>query len=96
MQQFHNDMTPAFAIHPGEVLKDMLEDRGWTQRDFAKRIGRPMQLISKIINGHSGITAETAVDFSQVFEMSPKFWLDLDSRYRLDTELIRRRERKAS
>ncbi|OPZ87599.1 MAG: hypothetical protein BWY76_00377 [bacterium ADurb.Bin429] len=44
------------------------------------QIGRPIQLISNIINGHSGITAETAVDFAQAFETSPKFWLDLDSR----------------
>ncbi|HEY3377328.1 MAG TPA: HigA family addiction module antitoxin [Armatimonadota bacterium] len=95
MSKSDNDLTPAFAIHPGEVLHDMLEDRGWTQRDFAARIGRPVQLISKIINGHSGITAETAVDFAEAFEMSPKFWLDLDSRYRLDVEIIRRQERKA-
>jgi addiction module HigA family antidote len=55
-----------------------------------------VQLISNIINGHSGITEETAVDFAQAFEMSPKFWLDLDSRYRLDIEMVRRRERKVS
>ena len=96
MRRDHNDLTPVFAIHPGEILKDMLEDRGWTQRDFAERIGRPVQLISKIINGHSGITAETAIDFATAFEMSPKFWLDLDSRYRLDTEMIKRQERKVS
>ncbi|HEY3417563.1 MAG TPA: HigA family addiction module antitoxin [Armatimonadota bacterium] len=96
MGNCHNDLTPAFPVHPGEVLKDMLEDRGWTQREFAERIGRPVQLISKIINGHSGITAETAIDFANAFEISPKFWLDLDSRYRLDVEMIKRRERKAS
>lgn len=91
----HNDVTPAIAIHPGEVLKDMLEDRGWTQREFADRIGRPLQLISKIINGHSRITAATAMDFAEAFDMSPKFWLDLDSRYRLDVEMLKRQERKA-
>jgi len=96
MRRYDNDLSPAFATHPGEVLKDMLEDRGWTQRDFAARIGRPVQLVNKIINGHSGITAETAIDFANTFEMSPKFWLDLDSRYRLDVELIHRRERKVS
>lgn len=87
MQKDHNDVTPAFAIHPGEILKDMLKDRGWTQRYFANKIGRPVQLISKIINGHSGITAETAIDFATAFEMSPKFWMDLESRYRLDSEM---------
>ena len=90
-----NDLTPAYPSHPGETLQDMLEDRGWTQREFAKRIGRPEQLISNIINGKSGITAETALEFAGAFDMSAEFWLDLDSRYRLDVEVIRRRERTA-
>jgi HTH-type transcriptional regulator/antitoxin HigA len=77
-------------------LKEILEDRGWTQREFARKIGRPEQLISNIINGKSGITAETALDFAEAFDMSARFWLELDSRYRLDVETIRRRERKAS
>jgi len=92
----HNNLIPAFPSHPGETLKEMLEDRGWTQREFAKKIGRPEQLISNIINGKSGITAETAVDFAEAFEMSPEFWIDLDARYRLHTEILKRQERKAS
>jgi len=94
MKMSHNDIFPAYAVHPGEILKDMLEDRDWTQRDLAARIGQPVQLISKIINDHSGITANTAIDFAIAFEMSAKFWLDLDSRYRLDLEMLRREERK--
>lgn len=92
----HNNLIPAYPSHPGETLKEMLEDRGWTQREFARKIGRPEQLISNIINGRSGITAETAVDFADAFGMSPEFWIDLDSRYRLHTEILKRRERKAS
>ena len=92
----HNTLIPAYPSHPGETLKEMLEDRGWTQREFARKIGRPEQLISNIINGRSGITAETAVDFAEAFEMSPEFWINLDARYRLHIEIIKRRERKAS
>ena len=88
--------SASYPSHPGETLKEMLEERGWTQREFARMIGRPEQLISNIINGKSGITAETAVDFAEAFEMSPEFWISLDSRYRLDMELLKRRERKAS
>jgi addiction module HigA family antidote len=94
MYREQNDQTPEFAIHPGEVLKAMLEDRGWTQREFAERIGRPVRLVNKIINGHSGITHETARDFALAFEMSQQFWLNLESKYRVDLELIRRRQRK--
>jgi len=92
----HNNLIPAYPSHPGETLKEMLEDRGWSQREFARKIGRPEQLISNIINGKSGITAETAVDFAEAFDMSPEFWINLDARYRLHMELLKRRERKVS
>ncbi|MHB9025074.1 MAG: HigA family addiction module antitoxin [Armatimonadota bacterium] len=92
MRHFDNDLVPAYPSHPGETLKEMLEDRGWTQRQFAEMTGRPIQLINKIINGRSGITAQTALDFAKAFDMSPQFWMDRDSRYRLDMEILRQRE----
>lgn len=96
MLMLSGDLVPAYPSHPGETLTEMLEDRDWTQREFARMIGRPEQLISNIVNGKSGITAETAVDFAEAFGMSPDFWVNLDSRYRLDMELLRRQERRAS
>ena len=29
------ELTPSFAIHPGEILKDELEERGIKQKEFA-------------------------------------------------------------
>ncbi len=94
--RIHHEFAPAIIIHPGEILQDELEARGWTQKGFAGQIGRPLQLINNIINGRSGISAETALDFAEAFGTSAQFWMNLDSNYRLALARKKRVERKAS
>ena len=52
--------VPAEVFQPGEYLRDELNARGWTQGDFAKIIGRPLQVVNEIVNGKKRITVETA------------------------------------
>ncbi len=95
MARNHNHLVPAIAIHPGEILKETLEEHGMTQKELAEKIGRPSQLISGIINGHKGITAETALDLADAFGTSPELWINLDSYYRLNRARQHRQQRKA-
>lgn len=71
------------AIHPGEVLSEELDARAMTQRSLAEAIGRPEQVISEIVRGKKGITAETALQLSLVLGISAEFWMNLQSSYEL-------------
>src|SRR5574337_193016 len=75
---------PYKVVPPGEILKEEIEARGWTQGDFAEIIGRPLQAVNEILMGKKAITPETAVLFSQALGTTPEFWLNLESAYRLD------------
>lgn len=75
---------PYRAIWPGEILKDELDARGWTQGDFAEITGRPLQAINEMLAGKKAITPETALLFSKALGTSPEFWLNLESAFRLD------------
>ncbi len=75
---------PYRPIPPGEILKEELDARGWTQGDFAEITGKPLQAINAIIAGKKTITPETAILFSEALGTSPEFWLNLESAYRLD------------
>ena len=75
---------PYRSIPPGEVLKDELDARRWTQGDFAKITDRPLQAINEILAGKKAITPETALLFSKALGTSPEFWLNLESAFRLD------------
>jgi HTH-type transcriptional regulator/antitoxin HigA len=42
---------PYKAVRPGEMLKDELDARGWTQGDFAEITGKPLNAINEILAG---------------------------------------------
>ncbi len=65
------------SVHPGEVLKDELEETGVSQSALAKHIGVLPKTINEICRGKRGISAEMAVKFSKAFGGSPQFWMNL-------------------
>jgi addiction module HigA family antidote len=71
------------AIHPGEALKDELEELGVTPTDLARQIAVPPNRISQIISGRRAITGDTALRLGHWFGNSPEFWLNLQSAYEL-------------
>lgn len=77
------DQPMAEAFSPGEFLRDELQARGWTQAQFAKIIGRPLQLVSEIINGKKRITEQTALEIGAALGTTAKVWLNLENTWRL-------------
>ena len=76
-------LIPAIVSPPGEIIEEELIERGWSQRDLAKIMGRPYQTINEIIRGTKQITPDTAQEFAQAFSTSPELWLNLETSYRL-------------
>jgi HTH-type transcriptional regulator/antitoxin HigA len=80
---------PDIAIPPGEYLLEEIEARGISQKELAKRMGRPINAINEIINGKKAITAETSLQLEEVMpEIPPRFWLNLETDYQLTKALI--------
>jgi HTH-type transcriptional regulator/antitoxin HigA len=78
-----NDRVPAQAFPPGEFLKDELEERGWTQEEFATIIGRPATLVNQIVLGKRAVTPEAAAEIAAALGVDAEYWLNLESAYRL-------------
>jgi addiction module HigA family antidote len=81
--RFDNQITSDLPIPPGFYIKELLEERDWTQGELAKRMGRPVQAINEIVNGKKAITAETALQLEKTLGMSAEAWMGLESDYRL-------------
>jgi len=70
--------------HPGEVLKELwLEPLGLTLTQTAARLGVTRKTISKIANGHGGITPEMALRLEIVFGTSAQAWMNMQTAYDL-------------
>ncbi len=65
---------PDYAIHPGVTLAETLEELGMSQAELAQRMGRPLQMISEIIQGKKAITAETALQLERATGVPANFW----------------------
>jgi HTH-type transcriptional regulator / antitoxin HigA len=74
--------SPGWAVMPGEVLEEALEDREMSQAELARRTGRPMKTISEIVNGKASITPDTAIQLERALGISATFWNGLEARYR--------------
>ncbi len=71
------------AVHPGEILRDELEELGVSQTEFARQINVPPNRISQIITGKRSITGDTALRFGHWFGVEPQFWLNLQAQFDL-------------
>ena len=76
--------VPAEVFAPGELIREELEARGWTQVDLAEILGRPVRLVNELVAGKKQITPDTAKGLAEAFQgTDPVFWMNLDSAYRL-------------
>ncbi len=71
-------------IHPGMVLKDILNEAGLTANSLALSLRIPANRIGAIIKGQRGLTADTALRLARYFGTSPQMWINLQGRYDLE------------
>jgi len=71
-------------IHPGEILKETLDDLGLSMNQFARQICVPANRISAIVAGKRSITGETALRFARYFGTTPGYWMNLQTRFDLE------------
>ena len=80
MKRTINGLPP---IHPGEYIREVLEDLGMTQAALAKTLGVSPMRISHLAREERPVTAELALRLGQAFGQSPQYWLNLQSTYDL-------------
>jgi addiction module HigA family antidote len=82
---------PDYAVHPGTILKDTIEDMGITQESLATRIGMKAQSLSRILAGRTVISPDTAAKLELALGIPAKFWNSLQAQYH---ELVAKQEER--
>ncbi len=87
-------MTIHEPLHPGEIINEILiEGAGLTVTDAAKRLDVNRTTLSRLLNGHAGVSADMALRFSKLFPNTDiAFWLNLQRDY--DIWLVKKRQNK--
>ena len=67
--------------YPGEIIREYLEYREWSQQELARRTGLTPKTISVICSGKASITAPTALVLERVLQRPAHFWLNLQRQF---------------
>lgn len=76
------EYRPTTVSAPGETLLDLLDERGLSQAELARRLNRPLKTVNEIVKGKAAIVPETALQLEQALGVAAEFWLTREARYR--------------
>ena len=71
------------AIHPGEFLRETLDELGLSQAAFAQALGISPMRVSHLLKGVRPVTAELALRLGIALGQTPQYWLNLQTSYDL-------------
>lgn len=77
---------PAVVVYELELGAEKSGASTQRRAQLAKSISVPPRRINEIVHGKRSITADTALRLSRFFGTSERFWLNLQTRYDLETE----------
>ena len=78
-----NNMVSSMLIHPGEMIKDEIVARGFTQKDLAKQMGVSYTVFNEILNGKRPVTTEYALLLEAALGTDANIWLGLQADYNM-------------
>lgn len=79
-----NNIRPYLPVHPGEILKAELKQRGIKQKDFADMIGMRPSHLSALLHGSRNISPQLANRIEDALGIPAQLWLNLQTNYNLD------------
>jgi addiction module HigA family antidote len=89
----HGKKRRLAPIHPGEALREILNEAGLSANALALALRIPANRITKILRAERGITADTAMRLARYFGTSAEMWMNLQAKYELDAAEDAFRER---
>lgn len=87
-------VKPYINIGPGSIINRNLEELGWSQKDLSEVLGMAHNIVNEIIQHKRKITVDIARKLAKAFDSSPEFWMNLEVKYRLNSELDKNEEEK--
>jgi HTH-type transcriptional regulator/antitoxin HigA len=93
MTDIKEPFTPDWISAPGDTILDLLEERDWSQAEFAKRMGYSTKHISQLITGKAPITLDAALKLERVIGGTARFWLNREAQYRENLVRIQESEK---
>ena len=78
-----NTINRMKAVHPGEVLRDELDELGLSAEALSKALGVLVNRETMILSGRWGVSAHSALRLACYFGTTPRLWMNLQKTWEL-------------
>lgn len=76
-------------IHPGETLKEVMEDRNISVETLAQSTGFPQDYINAVLNSEENISIDFARKLENMLNIDADFWMKLNKLYNDELKIIK-------
>lgn len=75
------EYNDTIAFHPGYYIKEIVDESGLSQEDFAKRLDTTPKNLSLLVRGEQSLSIDIAMKLSRLIGTSVNYWLNLQNAY---------------
>lgn len=76
---------PFYPVHPGEVIKDEMEARNISQREFARQVDMSYTVLNELLNGKRPLSTTNALMFEAALDIPADALMNIQTKYNMQT-----------
>lgn len=89
-----DNKTPRRAVHPSEIIKDEIDARDMSKKEFAERMGMKASNVSRLLRGENDITVQVAEKLEDAFGIPASHWTAMQHAYNREVKEINERNKE--
>jgi len=74
-----------YPVHPGEIIKEEMEARNISQREFARQVNISYTALNELLNGKRPLTPTTALMFEAALDIPADALMNIQTKYTMQT-----------
>ena len=74
-----------YPVHPGEVIKDEMEARNISQREFARQVDMSYSVLNELLNGKRSLSPTNALIFEAALDIPADALMNIQTKYTMQT-----------
>ena len=74
-----------YPVHPGEVIKDEMEARNISQREFARQVDMSYTVLNELLNGKRSLSPTNALMFEAALDIPADALMNIQTKYNMQT-----------
>ena len=76
-KRLESNQIPPLVMHPGELLRNEIKERGLTQIELAQKLGISQPFLNGLLREKKKISIELAIQLEEVLGIEAELWVKL-------------------